>query len=193
MFYFFGQLLGKALFDQIPVSVALNHQILWALLDEELDFSTHLDQLCKFDSSLCTSLKYFRDTDLTEHDCLHQYFVTNDFLGNEKDLLPNGADILVTNGNKELFIKLKAEHAVSKQVRSQLTQIKAGFNAVIPHEWVSMFTADELCQQLCGLQHLSLKDWKENTEYRGYFAGSFSPQVIRFWAAMETYSQQELA
>lgn len=66
--YFFGQLLGKALFDRIPVCVSLNHQILYALIGvDNIEWLEQLESFKKIDNDVYNSLKWFRDTDLVEH------------------------------------------------------------------------------------------------------------------------------
>ena len=93
------------------------------------------------DQDVYRSLKYFRDSDLNEHqDYLQQYFVYSNPSGEERELKPNGASILVTNENKEEFIRLKCHYYLHKQVSMQLKEIKRGFNSVIYSDWVSFFT-----------------------------------------------------
>lgn len=63
------------------------------------------------------SLKFFRDSDLTEHqEYLEQYFIYTNPSGDERELKPNGANIRVTNENKAEFIKLKCQYYLHKQV-----------------------------------------------------------------------------
>lgn len=66
LFYFFGQLLGKALFDRIPVCISLNHQILYALLGiDDFKWETQLESFKRIDNDVYNSLKFFRDNDLS--------------------------------------------------------------------------------------------------------------------------------
>ena len=74
----------------------------------------------------------------------------------------------------------------------QLKELKRGFNSIIQHEWLSFMTVQELESQLCGQTEIKLDDWKNNTEYKGFVMGAYSPVVLRFWQVMETYSQKEL-
>ncbi len=55
-------------------------------------------------------MKFFRDNDLTEHTVIEQYFVTTNSSGVDIDLKPHGSQILVTNENKEEFIRLKCAY-----------------------------------------------------------------------------------
>lgn len=90
------------------------------------------------------SLKFFRDNDLTQHPFIEQTFVTSCSNGTDHELVENGAQILVTNENKEQFIKLKCDYIASGAVASQLALIKRGFNEAIDPNWVSHFTVHEL-------------------------------------------------
>lgn len=66
-----------------------------------------------------------------------------------------------------------------------------GFKAVIPIDWVRIFTVEELEIALCGQSTLDLTDWKEHTIYKSYKENSKA--VTNFWKAMATYNQDELA
>jgi E3 ubiquitin-protein ligase HUWE1 len=122
LFYFFGQLLGKSLFDKTPVCVSLNHQILYALIGKDgIEWNNCLESFEHIDKDVCNGLKFFRDNDLSQfEDAIEQYFVTNDSDGNEKQLVPNGHQIRVTNENKAEFIKLKCESIAVRWVQMQL-------------------------------------------------------------------------
>ena len=152
LFYFFGQLLGKALFDKIPVCISLNHQILYALIGKErIEWDKNFELFKSIDSDVYGSLKWFMENDLSLHkDTIEQYFTTNDFNGYEKNLVPNGSNIRVTNENKADFIRLKCESKAVKAVSTQLQQIRQGFNTVIDHQWVAHMTVTEIEAQLCG-------------------------------------------
>ena len=66
LFYFTGQLLGKALFDHIPVCVSLNHSIIKAILGQTTDqeWSQHFDDFKLVDKEVYNSLKFILDSDL---------------------------------------------------------------------------------------------------------------------------------
>ena len=118
--YFVGLLLGKALFDRIPVGVSLNASILNALLGLQINYDNWFEDFKLIDKDVYNSLKFFRDNDLSQHTYLDQYFVTTNNLGVDCDLKPNGSNILVTNENKGEFIRLKCAYIESGQVKAQL-------------------------------------------------------------------------
>jgi len=145
------------------------------------------------DVSVYNSLKFFRDNELTQfQDVIEQYFEHSTDEGKSIELVPGGSATRVTNENKAEFIKLKSHYIAYKQCKSQLDSLTAGFYSVVPLEWISHLTAEELEVQLCGQITIDLDDWKENTEYRGFFCANMSVTVTRFWQIMATYNQQEL-
>jgi hypothetical protein len=87
---------------------------------------------------------------------------------NTIDLIPNGSNILVTDLNKEDFIRKKCFFIGYKCVSDQLESMLEGFNKVIPHSWTKVFTSDELEAAMCGKSFIDLEDWKSNTEIKGY-------------------------
>ena len=191
--FLFGMLLGKALFDRIPVSLSLNHQILYALLNQEPDWSEELSNFRHIDASVYNSIKFFQENSLSNYeDVIEQYFTTSDAQGNEKALKDDGTNIRVTDENKAEFIRLKCAYYAKKQCEGQLTEMRRGFNKVICSAWVEHLTVDEFEAQLCGRKEISLADWRAHTELKGFKMGSYSPTVRLFWQVMETYDQVHL-
>lgn len=116
LFFLFGKALGKALFDNIQVSLCLNRSIFKALLsqDSEADYSD-LEEFKHVDYNVYNSLKFFRDNCLKDHEeIIEQYFTTEvatSVFGTERsstvDLVPGGSKIRVTDSNKLEFIRKK--------------------------------------------------------------------------------------
>lgn len=130
LFLFFGQILAKALFDNIPVNVCLNKSIFKALLgfDKEHDYS-NLEDFKTVDYNIYNSLKFIRDNKLKDHeDMLEFYFTTEvssvmaEALGESTivDLIPNGSTVRVTDSNKTDFITKKCYYMSYKVVLEQL-------------------------------------------------------------------------
>lgn len=122
IFFFFGKLIGKALFDRIPVNLCLNRQIYMALLKQtSTDDYSNLEEFKNIDSATYNTLKFFRDEDLSLHsDTIEQYFQHSIEGGNTIDLVPGGSSKLVTNLNKAEFLRLKCHYIGYKGVKSQL-------------------------------------------------------------------------
>ena len=91
LFYFFGKLLGKAMFDRIPLNLCLNRSIFNALLGKVSE-QDYLDtkQFKHVDLNVANSLKFILENDLTEFgDSLDFYFtVTHETTFQEVNLKP---------------------------------------------------------------------------------------------------------
>ena len=55
----------------------------------------------------------------------------------------------------------------------------AGFNEMVPLEWLQYFDERELELMLCGMQKIDVDDWQRNTVYRHYT--KTSKQIQWFW------------
>lgn len=108
------------------------------------------------------------------------------------DLKPFGSSIPINNGNKMEFIRLKSHYHAYKAVQKQMEAIRNGFYEVIPLSWVRFFLVEELESFMCGLSTIDLKDWKANTETRGFSNIVKSLTLHRFWQIMATYNQEQL-
>lgn len=91
LFYFFGLILGKALFDRIPINVCLNKAIFKALVGETDEKSySNLDEFKHIDYNVYNSLKFLKENSLAEYkDVIEQYF-TSDLHSNLHENLTNG-------------------------------------------------------------------------------------------------------
>uniref|UniRef100_A0A673MZ52 E3 ubiquitin-protein ligase n=1 Tax=Sinocyclocheilus rhinocerous TaxID=307959 RepID=A0A673MZ52_9TELE len=140
-----------------------------------------LKDLESIDPEFYNSLIWIRDNNIEE--CgLEMYFsVDMEILGKitSHDLIEDGADVLVTEENKEEYIGLMAEWRFSRGVESQTKAFLDGFNEVVPLQWLQYFDEKELEVMLCGMLEVDLQDWQRNTVYRHYTRNS--KQIIWFW------------
>ncbi|KAI3355083.1 hypothetical protein L3Q82_017959 [Scortum barcoo] len=140
-----------------------------------------LKDLESIDPEFYNSLIWIRDNNIEE--CgLEMYFsVDMEILGKitSHDLKPDGANVLVTEENKEEYISLMAEWRFSRGVEGQTKAFLDGFNEVVPLQWLQYFDEKELEVMLCGMQEVDLQDWQRNTVYRHYTRNS--KQIIWFW------------
>ncbi|EPY76594.1 hypothetical protein CB1_001405001 [Camelus ferus] len=115
---------------------------------------------------------------------LEMYFsVDKEILGEIKshDLKPNGGNILVTEENKEEYIRMVAEWRLSRGVEEQTQAFFEGFNEILPQQYLQYFDAKELEVLLCGMQEIDLNDWQRHAIYRHYTRTS--KQIVWFWQA----------
>lgn len=184
LFHFYGKLLGKAVFDRIPLNLCLNRCIFNALLGKvsPQDYS-ELKPFKHVDKDVANSLKFVVENDLTAFgDTLDFWFTaTNETNYSEVNLKPGGDNIQVTNTNKQEFVRLKCHYHAYLSCKKQLEQIRKGFYEVVPLAWVKFFAVDELESFMCGLSTIDLHDWKSNTEIRGFSNIIKSLTLYRFW------------
>ncbi|MBN3317057.1 WWP1 ligase, partial [Atractosteus spatula] len=140
-----------------------------------------IKDLESIDPEFYNSLIWIRDNNIEE--CgLEMYFsVDMEILGKvtSHDLKAGGANLLVTEENKEEYIGLMAEWRFSRGVEEQTKAFLDGFNEVVPLQWLQYFDEKELEVMLCGMQEVDLQDWQRNTVYRHYTRNS--KQIIWFW------------
>ncbi|TNM96142.1 hypothetical protein fugu_015803 [Takifugu bimaculatus] len=164
-FCFIGRFIAMALFHSKFIDTGFSLPFYKRMLNKKLI----LKDLESIDPEFYNSLIWIRDNNIEE--CgLEMYFsVDMEILGKitSHDLKPDGANVLVTEENKEEYISLMAEWRFSRGVEGQTKAFLDGFNEVVPLQWLQYFDEKEL------------EDWQRNTVYRHYTRNS--KQIIWFW------------
>lgn len=176
-FCFIGRFIAMALFHGKFIDTGFSLPFYKRMLNKKLI----LKDLESIDPEFYNSLIWIRDNNIEEC-CLEMYFsVDMEILGKitSHDLKPDGANVLVTEENKEEYISLMAEWRFSRGVEGQTKAFLDGFNEVVPLQWLQYFDEKELEVMLCGMQEVDLQDWQRNTVYRHYTRNS--KQIIWFW------------
>jgi hypothetical protein len=83
------------------------------------------------------------------------------------ELVPNGAQISVTDENKLEYIDLRFRWIIATSISPQLASMSQGLFAVIPRELLSVFDHQELELLMCGIPDIDALDWKNHTIYVG--------------------------
>jgi hypothetical protein len=118
---------------------------------------------------------------------LEMFFsVDYELLGEIKtyELKAGGAELAVTEANKEEYLELVVQWRMSRGIEEQTRAFLDGFNEVVPLEWLQYFDERELELLLCGMQEVDVDDWQRNTIYRHYTKSS--KQVQWFWQVSTT-------
>lgn len=58
------------------------------------------------------------------------------------------------------------------RVQQQMKAFLSGFGDLIPLSIIKIFDEHELELLMCGIQHIDVKDWKQNTLYKGDYHGN---------------------
>lgn len=187
-FEFFGLILAKAIFDEIPLNLCLNRLMFKLFMDPEAEIV--LEDIKCFDTSVYNSLKYLLDTDIDEDEYLEFYF-THEYNDEMHPLVPDGENIKVTNENKENYVLLKVEFMVKNFIGDQIEAIRSGFEILIPFELIKDFDEKEIEYLICGENEISISDWKQNTVYTGSYNTNHYI-ILWFWKFLEELDQDSL-
>ncbi|XP_036088655.1 NEDD4-like E3 ubiquitin-protein ligase WWP1 isoform X3 [Rousettus aegyptiacus] len=176
-FCFIGRFIAMALFHGKFIDTGFSLPFYKRMLSKKLT----IKDLESIDTEFYNSLIWIRDNNIEE--CgLEMYFsVDMEILGKvtSHDLKLGGANILVTEENKDEYIGLMAEWRFSRGVQEQTEAFLGGFNEVVPLQWLQYFDEKELEVMLCGMQEVDLADWQRNAVYRHYTRNS--KQIVWFW------------
>jgi hypothetical protein len=99
-------------------------------------------------------------------------------------LCQNGANIPVTNVNREEYCELVAHHLLVDSVRVQVQEFKAGFLEAAGTIVLDLFRPEEIALLVAGREELSFVELESVTTYEGYQANS--PAVRTFWNIVHT-------
>jgi ubiquitin-protein ligase E3 C len=111
------------------------------------------------------------------------------------NLKPNGANELVTNANRLLYISYVARHRLQVQPFRQTAAFLRGLSAMIKPSWLNMFNQSELQTLIGGTSSsIDVEDLRRNTECSGIFQPGTTgehPTIEKFWEVMNEFSDTE--
>lgn len=186
MLHFSGQIFAKAIFEGVPIDCRLSRLLLLKLLAIEPDF----EQLKYYDEALYASLSYLNADGIDAEDLCMNFTIMDN--GKTIELKPEGENIALTNENKEEYIKKVVEYYTCERAPNQTFAFINSFLAIVPHEYISVFTIDELYQVLFGQKEISVDDWKNNTFYKGRYSDNPDHQTIKwFWEVISELNNED--
>jgi len=190
-FRFLGRVIGRALFDRQLIKGHFVRSLYKHLLGWPITF----DDIKSQDEEYYQSLKKLTKMEDISVMCL-DFTATEESMGarTEVELVKDGAMKEVTRENLTEYLEANLQYRMMDRTRPQLTQLLLGFFDIIPEPALTVLDANELELILCGLPEIDLQDWKENTNYSGYYEGKGrSHQVVRwFWEVVDHDFDQEM-
>jgi len=187
-FNFIGRIIGLAIFHKHYLSVSFTLLLLKKLLDKPLD----IDDLEYVDPEMFRSLKQLKENDGAEKSYLTFEMDMEDCFGNRTtiELKPNGANINVTDSNKNEYIDLIVENKLNNtNDKEQLIALKKGFYDIIPKSINSILDELDLKFLISGINEIDVNDWEYNTEYDGYQADDIT--IKNFWKCVRNFSNED--
>ncbi|XP_034942339.1 E3 ubiquitin-protein ligase NEDD4 isoform X2 [Chelonus insularis] len=184
-FKFIGRIAGMAVYHGKLLDAFFIRPFYKMMLSKTID----LKDMESVDSEYYNSLLWIKENDPTELELT--FCVDEESFGHtsQRELKPNGANVPVTNENKDEYISLVIQWRFVSRVQEQMNAFLDGFNALVPLALVKIFDENELELLMCGIQHIDVKDWKKNTLYKGdYHANHITVQW--FWRVVLSFNNE---
>ena len=192
-YYFIGQVLAKALLENLTVNCCFNKVIYQLILGEKIE----LKDLVFIDRPLYKSMKHLvsMKEECGENIALCEIYFTFDYEGengryHQEDLIENGRNILVTQDNLEEYIDKRIEYYTKSQL-SGIKEIIKGIETIFPVEYLKIFTSDQLGLLINGTPFIDTDDWRMNTKYKDY--QDYDNVIVDFWDIISNLSQEDLS
>lgn len=193
LFEFLGRILGKALYEGITISPRFAHFFL-SFIRGDYNFLHMLPDLSTVDTQLYNNLMFLKNYDGDCSELCLTFTVTNDEFGGNKEvaLIPNGANVDVTNENKQLYIGLVAKYYVYDRVKEQSEAFTKGLRDVLDRSWLLLFNEPELQVLISGVAegNLDIDDMKAHVQYVGGYS-SVDLTICRFWNVVGSMTPQQ--
>lgn len=186
----FGAVCGKALYDQQLVNAPLCTDLLRSVTGDMPD----LANLRERDEILAKSLQWILENDI-ENIIEETFTVGIELFGafQEVELIPGGANVPVTNQNKEEYVQEVIKYHCGGAVQELVQSWLEGIWTLVPKHFLHGFSATELRLLLNGKTEIRVEDLRFGcTHYSGGYTSS-SDTVELFWTVMEGLEQADRA
>jgi len=189
MFEFLGRVLGKAIYEGIVVQPNFTFFFLRKLLGKV----NTLSDLPTLDPALYKNLIFLKKYEGDIDDLSLAFTVIDSCLGanTERPLIPNGANVPVTNENKLKYVYLVAHYRLNVKLQKQCSAFISGMREVIPVSWLRLFSENELQSVISGISNgINIDELQKYTRYAGGYT-ALSPSVRRLWEVLRSFTQKE--
>ena len=191
---FIGKLILKSFFDRVNIKgFNLNNIVLIPILNRKMT----IEDMKYYDMNLYKKLKSINDSNIKGNKELEKYNFTwkiKDENNNEKEveLIENGKIIFLNDENKYKFIQKVIYQETIAPYEEQIKYFHLGIFPILDENLKGIFSLDELNFLIHGQSKIDLKDWEENTDYKGDY--NENHKVIKmFWNKMEKLNSEELS
>ncbi|XP_075161802.1 E3 ubiquitin-protein ligase Nedd4 isoform X3 [Haematobia irritans] len=184
-FKFIGRIAGMAVYHGKLLDAFFIRPFYKMMLQKSID----LKDMESVDTEYYNSLMWIKENDPRQLELT--FCVDEDTFGqkSQHELKPGGANIEVTDENKDEYIKLVIEWRFVARVKEQMTAFLDGFGSIIPLNLIKIFDEHELELLMCGIQNIDVKDWRENTLYKGDYHQNHI--IIQwFWRAVLSFPNE---
>lgn len=158
-FKFAGQFIARALIEGICIEAHMAISFCKQILERKINFTDLKDSDFELFSRLTEHI--LKNDDIESMDT---YFEIDDSTGSFS-LLDNGQDgsnVKVTNENKNNYVNLYANFILQRKIEKQIVAFVKGFESLISHKEICIFTAGELDMLICGVPEIDVEDFIKN-------------------------------
>ncbi|KAJ3153721.1 putative E3 ubiquitin-protein ligase HTD2 [Irineochytrium annulatum] len=174
-----GTVIGLALYNGVILGISFPNLVYKKLLDEEIGLEDVKQGFPSLGKGLQQLLDW-KDGDVSDI-FMRSFEISYEVYGEVKTfpLIENGENILVTNDNRQEYVKLYINHLVNESVKRQFGAFRRGFHRVCGGRALKMCRAEELELLICGTTELDFGDLEKGAQYDEYEADHI---VIKwFW------------
>ncbi|KAI9001958.1 hypothetical protein BC832DRAFT_593809 [Gaertneriomyces semiglobifer] len=186
---FLGRILGKAIYEGVLVDAAFAGFFLAKWLGQK----SYIDDLPSLDPELYKGLMFLKSyPGDVEKDLGLTFSIDAEEFGQAKsiNLIPNGANVPVTNENRIQYIYLVAHYKLNVQIQRQCAAFFFGLSDLISPAWLQMFNQQELQILLGGVSTpIDVEDLKKHTVLAGYEPTDKTIQL--FWNVVSEFSDED--
>lgn len=182
---FLGRVVAKCIYEGILIDVAFAPFFLLRWVGK----LGSLDDLAAMDRDLYNGLlKLKHYSGDVEADFALDFTLQEEEIGGPQRtiyLLPNGADVAVTNANRLHYIHLVCNYKLNARLAKQSDAFIRGLAVVVDPRRLAMFGASEMQAVVGGAAvAIDVDDLERNTEYAGFPSGKDDSAVKLFWQVM---------
>lgn len=161
-FRFAGILIARALVQGICIDIHLTTFVLKQILHRQ----PNLNDIQDYDVDVYNSLKTIEECeDIDSLDLVFAIDRLENGVVKTIPLKPNGEEILVTKENLNEFINLRVNYICKNEIEEQIKSLVNGFDSLISHREIRIFTPNELDLLICGIPEIDIEDFKKNVDY----------------------------
>lgn len=186
-FRFCGRVIGKAIYDGANMDVHFTRSFYKHILGKKVEWR----DMEAVDPEYYKNLKWMLDNDISDLELTFSAEENSFGVIKPVDLIPNGANTLVTEDNKIRYVQLMSEFKMTSVIKEQIDAFLEGFYELIPKDLIALFNELEIELLISGLPDIDIEDMRRHTEYTGYRPDS--PTIKYFWNIVQRYSQEERA
>ncbi|XP_076304902.1 E3 ubiquitin-protein ligase Nedd-4-like [Tachypleus tridentatus] len=184
-FKFIGRIAGMAVYHGKLLDAFFIRPFYKMMLGKEIK----LKDMESVDTEYYNSLLWILENDPAELELT--FSVDEELFGKmqQRELKPGGANIHVTKENRLEYINLVIRWRFVSRIQPQMNAFLEGFNDIIPLSLIKLFVEHELELLMCGIGKIDVKDWKNNTVYKGGYQPNHI--VIQwFWRLVLSFNNE---